>query len=49
MTVDTTSDSKATTDSVWSFESMRDIHEFIREFNGRHYNAQNTTYFLPAG
>jgi len=49
MTIDTASDCKATTDSVWSFESVRDIHEFIREFNGRHYNAQNTTYFLPAG
>ena len=50
MTLDTASNSKATTDdSVWSFESMRDIHEYIREFNGRRYNAQNTTYFLPAG
>ena len=49
MTVDTASNSRATTDSVWSFESMRDIHEFIREYNGRRYNAQNTTYFLPAG
>ena len=49
MTIDTTSNSVSTTDSVWSFESMRDIHEFIREFNGRYYNAQNSTYFLPAG
>jgi hypothetical protein len=49
MTLDTASNSKATTDSVWSFESMRDIHEFIREVNGRRYNAKNTTYFLPAG
>lgn len=50
MTLDSASNSRATTtDSVWSFESMRDIHEFIREFNGRRYNAQNTTYFLPAG
>lgn len=49
MTIDTASSSKTTTASVWSFESMRDIHEFIREVNGRSYNAQNTTYFLPAG
>ena len=49
MTIDATSNSVSTADSVWSFESMRDIHEFIREFNGRRYNAQNSTYFLPAG
>ena len=49
MTIDATSNSASTTDSVWSFESMRDIREFIREFNGRYYNAQNSTYFLPAG
>jgi hypothetical protein len=49
MTLDTASQSRATTDSVWSFESMRDIHEFIREYNGRRYNAQSSTYFLPAG
>jgi hypothetical protein len=49
MTLDTASQSRATTDSVWSFESMRDIHEFIREFNGRRYNAQNSTYLFPAG
>jgi hypothetical protein len=30
-------------------ESTKDTHEYIREVNGRHYNAQNTTYFLPAG
>ena len=44
-----TSTSATTTDSVWSFESTRDIHEFLREVNGRRYNAQNTMYFLPAG
>jgi hypothetical protein len=49
MTLDTASNSRSTTDSVWSFESMRDIHEFIREVGGRRYNAQNPTYFLPAG
>jgi hypothetical protein len=49
MTLDTASQSRATTDSVWSFESTRDIHEFIREYNGRRYNAQNSPYFLPAG
>lgn len=49
MSLETASTSKTTTASVWSFESMRDIHEFIREVNGRRYNAQNTTYFLPAG
>ena len=48
-TIDAMSNSVTTSDSVWSFESMRDIHEFIREYNGRSYNAQNSTYFLPAG
>jgi len=49
MTLDTASSSRGPANSVWSFQSMRDIHEFIREVNGRRYNAQNTTYFLPAG
>lgn len=49
MTIDATSNSGSTADSVCSFESTRDIREFIREFNGRSYNAQNTVYFLPAG
>ena len=48
-TIDAMSNSVSTSDSVFSFESMRDIHEFIREYNGRSYNAQNPTYFLPAG
>ena len=38
-----------TTDPAWFFESTRDTHKFIREVNGRQFNAQNTTYFLPAG
>lgn len=49
MSIDAASDSSSTADSLWSFESTRDMHEFIREVNGRSYNAQNTTYFLPAG
>ena len=49
MTLDTTSISRATTDSVCSFQSMRDIHKFIREVDGRRYNVQNTIYSLPAG
>ena len=51
MTIDATSNNNvSTTDSVWPLESMRDVREFIREFNGRYYhNAQNATYFLPAG
>lgn len=50
MSINATSDSSTSTiDSLWSFESTRDMHEFIREVNGRSYNAQNTTYFLPAG
>lgn len=48
-TIDGASNNGSTADSVRSFESMRDIHEFIREFNGRCYNAQNPIYFLPAG
>jgi hypothetical protein len=49
MTVGGASNTRSTIDSVVSFDSMRDVHEFIREVNGRRYNAQNTTYFLPAG
>jgi hypothetical protein len=49
MTLDTASSSKDTADSLLSFDSMRDLHDFIREVNGRQYNARNTTYFLPAG
>ena len=48
-TIDAMSNSVSTSDSIFSFESMQDIHEFIREYNGRCYNAQNSTYFLPAG
>ena len=48
-TIDAMSNSASTSDSVFSFDSMRDVHEFIREYNGRSYNAQNSTYFLPAG
>ena len=48
-TIDAMSNSVCTSDSVFSFDSIRDTHEFIREFNGRSYNAQNSTYFLPAG
>ena len=48
-TIDAMSNSVSTSDSVWSFDSMRNIHEFIREYNGRSYNAQNSVYFLPAG
>ena len=46
---DTVSNSKATTDPVWTCESMRDAHESIREVKGRQYNAQNIVYSLPAG
>jgi len=48
-TIGALSYTESTAYSVRSFESMRDIHEFIREFNGRSYNAQNYIYFLPAG
>jgi len=49
MSIGGDSNSRSTIDSVLSFDSMRDVHEFIREVNGRRYNTQNTTYFLPAG
>ena len=44
-TIDGASNSGSTTDSVRSFESIRDMHELIREFNGRYYNAQNPGQF----
>ena len=46
---DTVSNNRATTDPVWTCESMRDAHESIREVKGRQYNAQNIVYSLPAG
>jgi len=49
MDTDTVSKSRATTNSIWSCEPMRDAHESIREVGGRQYNTQNTLYFLPAG
>lgn len=49
MSIDTVSNSRATTDPVWSCESTRDAHEFIRKVNGRQFNAQSSVYFLPAG
>ena len=36
-------------ESVLSYESTRDIGHFVREINGRRFNAQNTTYILPSG
>jgi hypothetical protein len=36
-------------DSLWSFDSTRDIGQYVREVNGRRFNAQNSTYILPSG
>lgn len=36
-------------DSVWSYDSTRDIGQYVREVNGRRFNAQNSTYILPSG
>ena len=36
-------------ESVLSYDSTRDIGHFVREVNGRRFNAQNTTYMLPSG
>jgi len=38
-----------TADSVWSYDSTRDIGQYVREVNGRRFNAQNSTYILPSG
>lgn len=35
--------------SVWPLDSSRDIGQYVREVNGRRFNAQNTTYILPSG
>lgn len=43
----TTCDSGA--ESTYSYQSVRDIANFIRELNGRKFNSQNQTYMLPAG
>jgi hypothetical protein len=39
----------APTGNVTEDSTPRDLDKFRREVNGRLYNAQNTTYFLPAG
>ena len=36
-------------DSLWSYDSTRDIGQYVREVNGRRFNAQNSTYILPSG
>lgn len=36
-------------DSLWSYESTRDVGQYVREVNGRRFNAQNSTYILPSG
>src|SRR5258706_854763 len=36
-------------DSHWSYDSTRDIGQYVREVNGRRFNAQNSTYLLPSG
>jgi hypothetical protein len=36
-------------ESVWSYDSSRDIGQYVREVNGRRFNAQNSTYILPSG
>lgn len=48
VTVNAAPTDKPATDPAWFVESMRGTR-YIREVNGRQYNAQNTTYFLPAG
>lgn len=35
--------------STFSYNSMRDVTQYIREVNGRRHNSQNTTYFLTSG
>lgn len=35
--------------SIFSYRSDRDVHNFIREVNGRRFNNHNITYFLPSG
>ena len=46
---ETVSDSRTTTNASQFCESTGNTHQFIREVNGRYYNAQNTLYFIPAG
>lgn len=35
--------------SVYSYESTRDLKHFLREMQGRTFNAQNEVYLLPSG
>lgn len=38
-----------TANSFGSYDSTRDIGQYVREVNGRRFNAQNSTYILPSG
>ena len=46
---ETVSSSRATANAARFCELTGNTHQFIREVNGRYFNAQNTLYFLPAG
>jgi hypothetical protein len=35
--------------SLFSYDSGRDAAEMLKEENGRTFNNQNDTYYLPAG
>lgn len=35
--------------SIFSYDSSRDAPEMLKEENGRTFNNQNDTYYLPAG
>ena len=46
---ETVSNSRAATNTARFGELTGNTHQFIREVNGRYFNAQNTLYFLPSG
>lgn len=35
--------------SIFSYDSSRDAREMLKEENGRVFNNQSDTYYLPAG
>lgn len=35
--------------SLYTYNSSGDVMQFVKEMNGRFFNAQNDTYVLPSG
>lgn len=45
----TTDDIASDAASMFSYDSTRDLKQFLREMGGRTFNAQSEIYLLPSG